>query len=167
MGFPRFPSSQSELHQLHVARKGSKAVIHDQVTILVIDDEQTMREGCSRILSKKGWSVLLAENGEKGLSQIQTHHAKIDAVLLDLMMPGVSGMDVLEQTRDLDSDLPVIVITGYATVESAVEAMKKGAYDFIPKPFTPISFVLWLEGHSSGGPSKGRPISCGRNEKDR
>jgi two-component system phosphate regulon sensor histidine kinase PhoR len=117
-------------------------VIHDQVTILVIDDEQTMREGCSRILSKKGWSVLIAENGEKGLSQIQTHHAKIDAILLDLMMPGLSGMDVLEQTRQLDPDLPIIVITGYATVESAVEAMKKGAYDFIPKPFTPDQLRL-------------------------
>ena len=117
-------------------------MIHDQVTILVIDDEQTMREGCSRILSKRGWSVLIAENGEKGLSQIQTHHVKIDVVLLDLMMPGVSGMDVLEQTRNLDPDLPVIVITGYATVESAVEAMKKGAYDFIPKPFTPDQLRL-------------------------
>ncbi|MEO0250227.1 MAG: ATP-binding protein [candidate division WOR-3 bacterium] len=114
----------------------------DQVTVLVIDDEQTMREGCSRILSKRGWSVLVAENGEKGLSQIQTHHDQIDAVLLDLMMPGVSGMEVLEQTRLLDPDLPVIVITGYATVESAVEAMKKGAYDFIPKPFTPDQLRL-------------------------
>ena len=167
MGFPRFPSSQSELHYLHVARKGSRAVIHDQVTILVIDDEQTMREGCARILSKMGWSALLAENGEKGLSQIQTHHVKIDAVLLDLMMPGVSGMDVLEQTRNLDPDLPVIVITGYATVESAVEAMTRAPMISFLNPSLPISFALWLEGHSSGGPSKGRPNSCGRDEKDR
>jgi PAS domain S-box-containing protein len=117
-------------------------VAHDPVTILVIDDEQTMREGCSRILSKGGWSILTAENGEKGLSQIQAQCGKIDVVLLDLMMPGLSGMDVLEQTRQLDPDLPIVVITGYATVESAVEAMKKGAYDFIPKPFTPDQLRL-------------------------
>ena len=109
----------------------------DQVNILVIDDEQIMRDGCSRILSKDGWSVLTAENGKKGLEEIQGHPEGIDAVLLDLMMPGMSGMEVLDQIRTIDPNLPVIVITGYATVESAVEAMKKGAYDFIPKPFTP------------------------------
>ena len=63
--------------------------------------------------------------------------AAIDLILLDLMMPGMSGMEVLEQVQALDDTLPVIIITGYATVESAVEAMKKGAYDFIAKPFTP------------------------------
>ncbi len=105
--------------------------------ILVIDDEQIMRDGCSRILSKDNWSVLTAENGKKGLEEIQSHPEGIDVVLLDLMMPGMSGMEVLDQIRAIDPNLPVIVITGYATVESAVEAMKKGAYDFIPKPFTP------------------------------
>jgi len=109
----------------------------DQVQILVIDDEQIMRDGCLRILSKDGWSVLTAENGKKGLEEIQGHPENIDVVLLDLMMPGMSGMEVLDQVRIIDPNLPVIVITGYATVESAVEAMKKGAYDFIPKPFTP------------------------------
>jgi two-component system phosphate regulon sensor histidine kinase PhoR len=109
----------------------------DQVNILVIDDEQIMREGCSRILCKDGWAVLTAENGKHGLDQIQANPEKIDLVLLDLMMPGISGMEVLDHVRTIDPNLLVIVITGYATVESAVEAMKKGAYDFIPKPFTP------------------------------
>lgn len=109
----------------------------DPVQILVIDDEQIMREGCSRILSKDGWAVLCAENGTKGLEEIKAHAEKIDVILLDLMMPGMSGMEVLDHVRALNPDLLVIVITGYATVESAVEAMKKGAYDFIPKPFTP------------------------------
>ncbi|MEW6375988.1 MAG: ATP-binding protein [Thermodesulfobacteriota bacterium] len=109
----------------------------DQTNILVIDDEQIMREGCSRILSKDGWSVIPAENGKQGLDQIQANPGKIDVILLDLMMPGMSGMEVLEQVRIIDPNMIVIVITGYATVESAVEAMKKGAYDFIPKPFTP------------------------------
>ena len=108
-----------------------------QVNILVIDDEQIMREGCSRILSKDGWGVITAENGKQGLDHIQARPEEIDVILLDLMMPGMSGMEVLDHIRTIDSNLLVIVITGYATVESAVEAMKKGAYDFIPKPFTP------------------------------
>jgi len=109
----------------------------DQINILVIDDEQIMRDGCSRILSKDGWAVIACENGKQGLKEIQAQPEKIDAVLLDLMMPGMSGMEVLDEVRTIDPNLLVIVITGYATVESAVEAMKKGAYDFIPKPFTP------------------------------
>jgi PAS domain S-box-containing protein len=108
-----------------------------QTHILVIDDEQIMRDGCTRILSKDGWAVICAENGKQGLDEIQASPEKIDVVLLDLMMPGMSGMEVLDQVHTIDPNLLVIVITGYATVESAVEAMKKGAYDFIPKPFTP------------------------------
>ena len=109
----------------------------DQVQILVIDDEQIMREGCSRILSKDGLVVICAENGNRGLEEIKGRPENIDVILLDLMMPGMSGMEVLDHIRTIDPNLLVIVITGYATVESAVEAMKKGAYDFIPKPFTP------------------------------
>jgi len=96
-----------------------------------------MREGCSRILSKEGWGVICAENGKQGLDEIQARLEKIDVILLDLMMPGMSGMEVLDHIQTIDPSLLVIVITGYATVELAVEAMKKGAYDFIPKPFTP------------------------------
>ncbi|NIS70371.1 MAG: response regulator [Proteobacteria bacterium] len=104
--------------------------------ILVVDDEQIMRDGCTRILSKEDWEVVTAENGEACLDAIKGGHG-FDLVLLDLMMPGISGMKVLETVQQVDADLLVIVITGYATVELAVEAMKKGAYDFIPKPFTP------------------------------
>ncbi len=104
--------------------------------ILVVDDEQIMREACTRILSEEDREVVAAENGEAGLEAIKRGDG-FDLVLLDLMMPGVSGMEVLEAAQGLDANLLVIVITGYATVELAVEAMKKGAYDFIPKPFTP------------------------------
>src|SRR4030043_1201009 len=115
----------------------AKSSMPDQVQILVIDDEQIKREGCSRILSKDGWEVVTAENGTKGLEEIKGQTKKIDVILLDLRRRGVSGMEVLDHIRTIDSNLLVIVITGYATVESAVEAMKKGAYDFVPKPFTP------------------------------
>ena len=104
--------------------------------ILVVDDEQIMRDGCTRILSKEDWEVVAADNGEAGLEAIKSGDG-FDLLLLDLMMPGISGMEVLEAVRQVDANVLVIVITGYATVELAVEAMKKGAYDFIPKPFTP------------------------------
>ena len=109
----------------------------DQVKILVIDDEQIMRDGCARILSKNGCSVLTAENGSVGLAKLQESPKEMDIILLDLMMPGMSGMEVLEKIQALDDTILIIIITGYATVASAVEAMKKGAYDFIAKPFTP------------------------------
>ena len=109
----------------------------DQAKILVIDDEQIMRDGCERILSKNGCSVLTAENGSVGLAKLQESPKETDIILLDLMMPGMSGMEVLEKIQALDDTLLIIIITGYATVASAVEAMKKGAYDFIAKPFTP------------------------------
>ena len=109
----------------------------EQAKILVIDDEQIMRDGCTRILSKNGCTVVSAENGANGLRELEKSPQEFDIILLDLMMPGMSGMEVLEKIRVLDDSLLVIVVTGYATVESAVEAMKKGAYDFIAKPFTP------------------------------
>ncbi|MDY6854539.1 MAG: response regulator [Thermodesulfobacteriota bacterium] len=105
--------------------------------ILVIDDEAVIRDGCLRILTRDGCRVKTVKNGEEGLHLIHTEKESFDVLLLDLMMPGISGMDVLDALRGIDDNLIVVVITGYATVESAVEAMKKGAYDFIAKPFTP------------------------------
>jgi len=104
--------------------------------VLVIDDEAAIREGCERVLSKEGWEVLLASDGYEGLRFAETLRGELEVVLLDLKMPGISGMEVLERLLMTDPKVPVIVITGYATVDAAVEAMKKGAYDFIPKPFT-------------------------------
>ncbi len=103
--------------------------------VLVIDDEEAMRDSCSLILTKAGYVAETAPNGEVGLEKIQ--QLKPDVALIDLKMPGLSGFDVLEKVKTIDPFLIPIVITGYATVDSAVEAMKKGAYDFLPKPFTP------------------------------
>jgi two-component system phosphate regulon sensor histidine kinase PhoR len=110
--------------------------------ILVIDDEAVMRDGCCRILAKEGCEVLTAPNGEEGLAAIKGDPGGFEVVLLDLKMPGMGGMEVLEQAREVDPSLLVVIITGYATVDSAVEAMKKGAYDFIAKPFTPDQLRL-------------------------
>jgi signal transduction histidine kinase len=103
--------------------------------VLVIDDEEWMRDSCSLILLKDGYQVETAEDGSKGLEKVRK--LKPDLALIDLKMPGISGFEVLEKAKEIDPSLIPIVITGYANVESAVEAMKKGAYDFLPKPFTP------------------------------
>jgi len=106
-----------------------------QATILVIDDEKAMRDSCSQVLTKDGYRTETAEDGEGGLEKVS--RIKPDLVLVDLKMPGMSGMELLEKIAEIDSNIVSIVITGYATIESAVEAMKRNAYDFIPKPFTP------------------------------
>ena len=103
--------------------------------ILVIDDEPRIRDACILVLSDKGFEVAAAPDGEQGLQMIKERH--YDIVLVDLMMPTISGFDVLSEVRNHHPDTVVIVITGYATLEHSIEAMKKGAFDFIPKPFTP------------------------------
>jgi PAS domain S-box-containing protein len=103
--------------------------------ILVIDDEKRIREACHTVLTEEGFEVELAPDGHQGLARIR--HSYYDIVLLDLMMPNLSGFDVLSQLKILHPDTVVIVITGYATLEHSIEAMKKGAFDFIPKPFSP------------------------------
>lgn len=107
----------------------------DPGKILVIDDEQSLREGADRILTRMGFSVLQASRGEEGLDILESVPAAI--VLLDMKMPGIDGMEVLRRIMAMERGTIVIVITGYATVETAIEAMKLGAYNFIPKPYQP------------------------------
>ena len=114
----------------------------EQRKILAIDDEAVIRDSCSRILAQEGCDIVTAADGEEGLAAIKADPKGFEVVLLDLKMPGMSGMEVLEQAREVNPALLVVVITGYATVDTAVEAMKKGAYDFIAKPFTPDQLHL-------------------------
>jgi len=102
--------------------------------ILIIDDDESIRVGCQQVLSAKGYRVRDAADGALGLSMAQDE--SFDVVLLDLRMPGIGGMDVLEKLKADDPDIVVTLITGYATVEAAVEGMRRGAWDFLPKPFT-------------------------------
>jgi signal transduction histidine kinase len=115
-------------------------MVETQYRVLVIDDEESMRDSCSLILAKDGFVTDTAENGNIGLQKIQEQHP--DFVIIDLKMPGIGGLDVLDRVREINPNIIPIVITGYATVESAVEAMKRGAYDFLPKPFTPEELRL-------------------------
>jgi two-component system, OmpR family, phosphate regulon sensor histidine kinase PhoR len=105
------------------------------ISVLVVDDEKRIRDACYTMLSNQGFQVALADNGFAGLKRIEEEH--FDVILLDLMMPGMRGIDLLTHVKGKHPDTLVIVITGYATLEHAVEAMKKGAFDFISKPFSP------------------------------
>ncbi len=108
--------------------------------ILVIDDEEAMRDSCKKILRKMGCGVELAKDGLEGLEMLRAR--SFDVVLLDLKMPGLGGMEVLGRIKEESPHTEVVVITGYPSIDSAVEAMKLGAYDFIPKPFTPDALRL-------------------------
>jgi PAS domain S-box-containing protein len=103
--------------------------------ILVVDDERSIRVACQEILTKAGHQADGAEDGFQGQALIRSQ--RYDLVLLDLKMPGPSGLELLEEIQQLDPETVTIIITGYATIETAVEAIRKGAYDYIPKPFTP------------------------------
>lgn len=106
--------------------------------VLIIDDEEVVLDSCAQILEGRPYHLATAMDGAFGLELIKEF--KPDIVFVDLKMPGLSGFDVIERIQNFDPTIVTIVITGYATVSSAVEAIKKGAYDFLPKPFTPDEF---------------------------
>ena len=111
--------------------------------LLVIDDEQGIREGCRRVLTPAGYQVETAATIATGREAIET--GDFDLVLLDVMLPDGKGIDLLETIRQRDPDIVAVIITGFATVELAVEALKKGAYDFISKPFGADLLLLTVE----------------------
>ncbi len=114
--------------------------MNDRCKILIIDDEQVVLDSCTAILEGSNHQIVTAPNGTLGLKYVEEFQP--DLVFVDFKMPGISGLEVLERIRLLDPTIVTIVITGFATVSSAVEAMKQGAYDFLPKPFTPDEFRL-------------------------
>lgn len=111
-----------------------------QAKILIIDDEEVILDSCARILKSRAYDLATAQNGTLGMAKVTEFQP--DLVFVDLKMPGISGLEVIEKIRQADPNIVIIVITGFATVSSAVEAMKNGAYDFLPKPFTPDEFRL-------------------------
>lgn len=100
--------------------------------VLVIDDERAIRSTLKDILSLEGFDVELAENGAAGIEQFEK--GGIDVVFLDIKMPGMDGIEVLERLQAISPEVPVVMISGHGTIDTAVEAIKKGAYDFIAKP---------------------------------
>jgi two-component system response regulator PilR (NtrC family) len=102
-------------------------------TVLVIDDEEIMREILAALLAPEGYEVRLASNGAEGLEIVRS--MPIDAAIVDVMMPGMDGLAVLDEIKKIDEDIPVVMITAFASVETAVAAMKRGACHYITKPF--------------------------------
>ncbi len=100
--------------------------------ILIVDDEKAIRKTLSEILSYEGYQIDDAENGEEGLKKIKEKN--YDVVLCDIKMPKVDGLEFLEKARESHPDLPIIMISGHGTIETAVEAVKKGAFDYVAKP---------------------------------
>jgi DNA-binding NtrC family response regulator len=111
--------------------------------ILVIDDELPVREMVQRLLSESHYEVRLARNGEEGLALFRKEG--FDLVVTDLSMPGMSGIDVLRAIKGEEASVPVILITAFATIDTAVEAIKSGAYDYITKPFDPDDLAITIK----------------------
>ena len=105
--------------------------------ILVVDDEPGMRTGCHRILAAEGYEVETAEDGIDALERFAKENGSFSAALVDLKMPRMDGLELIDRVHAMDEDIVLLVITAYATIETAVEATKRGAYGYIPKPFTP------------------------------
>jgi ATP-dependent Lon protease len=101
--------------------------------ILVVDDEQIARKNLDHILKKEGYIVVMAASGAEALEQIET--STFDVVLTDVRMENISGFDVLEKTKSKYPEIEVIMVTAYASTDSAIESLKKGAFQYIAKPF--------------------------------
>jgi DNA-binding NtrC family response regulator len=112
-------------------------------SVLVIDDEEIMREILSTLLEREGYAVRLASSGQEGLDLARA--LPFDAVIVDVMMPGIDGLQVLDELKRHDEELPVVMITAYASMESAISAMKRGAFDYITKPFKNDEVLVVLQ----------------------
>jgi DNA-binding NtrC family response regulator len=111
--------------------------------VLIIDDDESMRIACSQTLESAGFSFSLAENGAQALDRVRQE--SFEVALLDLRMPGMPGTEVLKRLKQESPNTAIIIITGYAAIDSAVEAIKLGAYNYLPKPFTPETLTAAVE----------------------
>jgi two-component system response regulator AtoC len=111
--------------------------------VLVVDDQETIRHFLAKAFEQEGHEVVQASSGEQAVELVATDHP--DAAVLDLKLPGISGMEVLEKIKQMDRQIPVIMITAYGEISSAVKAMKMGAFDYITKPADIDRLVLTLE----------------------
>jgi two-component system response regulator AtoC len=114
--------------------------MEDRVRVLVVDDEEVVRLGYRRVLSSEGFRVMAAGNGHEAL-ELMTGGDRFDVVLLDLRMPGVDGMEVLRTIKKRWPESEVVVVTGHPSIDSAKEAVKLGAYDYLAKPVVPEAVI--------------------------
>src|SRR6185436_15399636 len=129
-------------------------------SILVVDDEPVVQDAVRWLLRAQGYDVDTVGNGEEALSRIAQH--EFDVVVSDIKMPGLNGLDVLERSRALKPNLSVILMTGYASVETAIEALRLGATDYLRKPFELDDLTLSVEralrGHRPPEPARARQL---------
>lgn len=107
----------------------------ETANILIIDDEEAILDSCGQVLKKEGYTVKGSKDGRQGLNFFRKESFHV--VFLDLKLPGLDGMEILSRIKEENPETPVIIITGYASIESAVEAMKRGAFDYLAKPLSP------------------------------
>lgn len=107
----------------------------EKVSILIVDDEESVRDSLYNWFIEDGYHVECAENAKKALSMIESGSYHI--ILADIKMPGMDGLEMQRRIKSLNKDLVVIIMTAFASVDSAVQALKDGAYDYITKPFDP------------------------------
>ncbi len=112
-------------------------------TVLVVDDKEMMRDSVASSLKRAGFEVQTADRAARALEQIA--HKRPDVVITDLKMPGMTGVELLEQIRTIDDELPVVLMTAFGTIETAVEAMRLGAFDYITKPFEGDELVITVK----------------------
>jgi len=110
-----------------------------EISLLVVDDDRSNLESLKKIFSKEGFRVLSALSGKEALDLIRQH--VVDVLLTDLVMPSMNGVELLKAALGRKPDLQVVLMTAYGTVDTAVNAMKEGAYDFVEKPLKRMSIV--------------------------
>ncbi len=113
------------------------------LNLLIVDDERSIRESCREVAQSLGFTTFIADSAEHAFRLLETQ--SIDGVLLDLRLPGTTGLEALRRIKELRPEAIVVVVTGYGTVQSAVQAMKNGAYDYVTKPFSLEELKLLLE----------------------
>ncbi|MCE2882049.1 MAG: sigma-54 dependent transcriptional regulator [Planctomycetaceae bacterium] len=111
--------------------------------VLVVDDKELMRDSVAAILSRKGHTVVTAPDGRGALARIADKRP--ECVVTDLQMPGMNGLELLEEIRKIDAELPVVFMTAFGSVETAVDAMRKGAFDYVTKPFSGDELAISVE----------------------
>ena len=111
--------------------------------ILVVDDEEIVLKSCRKILESGGHQVYTALSGQEVFDLLEKE--PVDIIFTDMKMPAIDGIEVLERVKEKYPDILVVMITGYSTVQSAVQAMELGAFDYIPKPFTPGEVLTVVE----------------------
>ncbi len=112
------------------------------MSILIVDDEEILQDILTSLLTKEGYSTLSAETGREALDLLAKE--EVELILLDLMLPDTSGLEVLKRIRASDPDQVVIVITAFSSIEGAIEAMREGAFHYIPKPFKNEEVLLTM-----------------------